>query len=248
MAEDVLRLAGFVENVNYIKQKKLEKETSRPDFTFLLPQNLKLNMDVKFPFDNYEHFVNAQNETEKEKFKNQFLQDVKKRVKEVQNRSYINPEEHTVDYVLLFIPNEQIFSFINEHARDVIDEALQGKTILCSPLSLYAILAVVRQSIDNFRMESKSQEMIKIFGAFHEQWTKFKDQMETVKQRFETVHKGYEELVGARENQLDRQLDKLERLRTNQAAELPKIEQAIETAKVNATKKMTTKLPEQTLI
>lgn len=52
MAEDVLRLAGFIENVNYLKQKTIEDVGSRPDFTFLLPRNLKLNMDVKFPFNN----------------------------------------------------------------------------------------------------------------------------------------------------------------------------------------------------
>ncbi|MFM7840962.1 MAG: DNA recombination protein RmuC, partial [Nitrospira sp.] len=46
MAEDVLQLAGFVENVNYVKQKTLAAG-SRPDFTFLLPRKLTLNMDVK---------------------------------------------------------------------------------------------------------------------------------------------------------------------------------------------------------
>src|SRR6266511_3114726 len=45
MAEDVLRLAGFIENVNYLKQKTIEGVGSRPDFTFLLPKSLKLHMD-----------------------------------------------------------------------------------------------------------------------------------------------------------------------------------------------------------
>ena len=38
MAEDVLRLAGFVENVNYVKQTQVEGGTGRPDFTFPLPE------------------------------------------------------------------------------------------------------------------------------------------------------------------------------------------------------------------
>ena len=53
MTEDVLRLAGFIENVNYVKQKKIESSGEKPDFTFLLPRSLVLNMDVKFPYDNY---------------------------------------------------------------------------------------------------------------------------------------------------------------------------------------------------
>ncbi|MBI2635766.1 DNA recombination protein RmuC [Candidatus Peregrinibacteria bacterium] len=232
MAEDVLRLSGLIEGINFIKQTKLETG-SKPDFTFMLPQKLKLNMDVKFPFNNYQLYVEAKTDRDKEEHKEKFLKDVRKRVKEVQTRDYINPEDGTVDYVLLFVPNEQIFSFINEIDRTVIDEAMRGKTILCSPLSLYAILAVIRQSIDSFSMESKSQEMLTIFGAFRQQWEKFKDQMETVKERFESVHKGYEELTGARERQLDRQLQKIDEIRSEKAFESP-IEAAGEKAKMKA--------------
>ncbi|HUV60317.1 MAG TPA: DNA recombination protein RmuC [Desulfatiglandales bacterium] len=53
MAEDVLQLAGFIENVNYLKEKTIEGAGSRPDFTFFLPGDLKLNMDVKFPLTNW---------------------------------------------------------------------------------------------------------------------------------------------------------------------------------------------------
>lgn len=216
MAEDVLRLAGMVEGINYIKQTKLQDSGSRPDFTFMLPKGQTVNMDVKFPFNNYQLYVEAKTDAEREKYKKDFLKDVKLRIKELQTRGYVNPQENTVDYVLLFIPNEQIFSFINEHARDIIDEAMQGKTILCSPLSLYAILAVVRQSIDNFRMESTSQEMLKIFGTFGEQWGKFKEQMETVKNRFASTLKEYDELLGARTNKLDKPLEKIAELRNRQ--------------------------------
>ena len=238
MAEDVLRLSGLVEGINYIKQKKLDSAGSKPDFTFMLPQNMKLNMDVKFPFNNYQLYVEAKNEREREEHKKEFLKDVKKRLKEVQTRDYINPEDNTVDYVILFIPNEQIFSFINEMDRTLIDEAMKGRTILCSPLSLYAVLAVIRQSIDNFSLQSKSQEMLSIFGSFKQQWEKFKEQMETVKDRFESVHKGYEELTGARERQLDKQLTKIDELRSEQG--LPLLETP-EEAFENVLKKVTPK-------
>lgn len=224
MAEDVLRLSGMIEGINFIKQAKLESSGSKPDFTFLLPNNLKLNMDVKFPFNNYQQYAEAQNEKDREEYKKKFLKDVRLRLKEVQTRDYINPEDHTVDYVLLFVPNEQIFSFINEIDRELIDEAMRGRTILCSPLSLYAILAVIRQSIDNFNMESKSQEMLSHFGAFKTQWEKFKEQMQRVKSQFETTHKSYEELTGARERQLDRQLTKIEEIRQQRGIDIAEIE------------------------
>lgn len=101
MAEDVLRLAGFVEGINYRKQKTLETTGTRPDYTFLLPQDLTVNMDVKFPLDNYLRYLEADGESDKEGYKNQFLRDVKGRIKEVTTRDYINPEENIVDYVIV---------------------------------------------------------------------------------------------------------------------------------------------------
>lgn len=238
MAEDVLRLAGMIEGINYIKQAKLETG-SKPDFTFLLPQNLRLNMDVKFPFNNYQQYISANSDVERDDYKKRFLKDVRNRVKEIQTRDYINPEDQTVDYVLLFVPNEQIFSFINEIDRDLIDEAMKAKTILCSPLSLYAILAVVRQSIDNFRMESKSREMLALFGAFKSQWEKFKEQMEKVGKQLGTVNESYHELTGARERQLERPLQKIDEIRVERGIQSSAIEQAFQ----NATEKL---LPDNT--
>ena len=43
------------------------------------------------------------------------------------NRSYIDPAGGTVDYVLLFIPNESIYSFINEEDISLIDFSLEKK-------------------------------------------------------------------------------------------------------------------------
>ena len=47
MAEDVLRFSGFVEGINYVKQTA--QDNGIPDFTFFLPKDKKVNMDVKFP-------------------------------------------------------------------------------------------------------------------------------------------------------------------------------------------------------
>ena len=63
MAEDVLRSAGMREGVNYRKQKMIDGGT-KPDFTFLLPDDRHLHMDVKFPVTNYLRFLEAPSETE----------------------------------------------------------------------------------------------------------------------------------------------------------------------------------------
>ncbi len=213
MAEDVLRLAGFVEGINYIKQKTLETVSTRPDYTFLLPQDLKVNMDVKFPLDNYLRYLEEEGEVDQEKYKSQFLRDVKNRVKEVTTRDYINPEENTVDYVIVFIPNEQVYAFINENDSSLMDEALKNKVILCSPTTLYAILAVIRQAVDNFNLEKTAAQIMSLLGAFNKQWDAFVNSMERMGKRIEDAQKEYNTLTSTRRNQLERSLRQIEDLR-----------------------------------
>ncbi|KKR32783.1 MAG: RmuC-domain protein [Candidatus Gottesmanbacteria bacterium GW2011_GWC2_39_8] len=213
MAEDVLRLGGFIENINYLKQKTIENAGSRPDFTFLLPHDLKLNMDVKFPLDNYIRFLEAKGEADKTKFRNDFLKDVKARIKEVTNREYINPEQNSVDYVLLFIPNEQIYAFIHEQDSSIFDEGIKNKVVFCSPVTLFAILAVVRQAVDNFALEKTSNEILSLFGAFKKQWGEFLKKLELVGKRIDDAQKEYDSLTTTRQRQLEKPLNKIDSLR-----------------------------------
>jgi len=214
MAEDVLRIAGFIENVNYLKQKTIAGTGSRPDFTFLLPRELRLNMDVKFPLDNYVRFLEAQVETEKVKFRADFLRDVKGKIREVATRDYINPEQNTVDYVLLFIPNEQVYAFIHEQDSSMLEEGIKNHVIFCSPVTLFAVLAVIRQAVDNFALERTSHEILSLLGSFKKQWDEYIKKFDVLGKRIEDVRKEYDALLTTRRRQVERPLHKIEALRT----------------------------------
>jgi DNA recombination protein RmuC len=220
MAEDVLRLTGLVEGVNYHKQKTLE-QGSRPDFTFFLPNDLCVNMDVKFPLANYMAYLNSENDYERTEFKKQFLKDVRQRIKEVSNRDYINPTDNTVDYMIVFIPNEQVYAFINENDAEVLDEALKNKVILSSPITLYAILAVIRQSVENFNLEKTAEEILSLLSDFSKQWEMFKDGMDRMGKRIEAAQKEYDDLVTTRKNQLEKPLRRIDSIRSETDIFLP---------------------------
>jgi len=213
MAEDVLRLAGFVEGINYLKQKALETVGTRPDYTFLLPQDLRVNMDVKFPLDNYLHYLEAGGESDRERYKNQFLKDVRGRIKEVTTRDYINPAENTVDYVIVFIPNEQVYAFINESDSSVLDEALKSKVVLCSPITLYAILAIIRQAVDNFNLEKTAAQILSLLGSFNKQWANFLKSLDKMGKKIDEAQKEFSVLTSTRRTQLERPLRQIEDLR-----------------------------------
>jgi DNA recombination protein RmuC len=219
MAEDVLRLSGFVEGVNYLKNATLETGSTRPDYTFLLPQGLKLNMDVKFPLNSYLKYLESEGDADRENNRDQFLRDVKLRIKEVTTRDYINPQERTVDYCLVFIPNEQVYAFMQEHDHTLIDEALSRKVVLCSPLTLYAILAVVRQAVDNFKLERSAGEILSLLGTFRKQWEMFIRSLDKVGKRIDEAQAEFGTLTTTRRRQLERVLNQVEDLKKQKGIE-----------------------------
>ena len=211
MAEDVLQMVGFSEGINYLKQKETASG-SRPDYTFLLPKNLKVNMDVKFPLNNYLQYIQAAPDYQAG-YKQQFLKDVKDRIIEVTSRDYINPEDHTLDYVLLFIPNEQIYNFINESDSNLMNLALKNRVLLCSPLTLFAFLAVIRQAVENFNLEQATSQILSLMGSFHKQWEAFCGTLDRIGRRIDEAQKEYQTLSFTRRNQLEKPLHMIEELR-----------------------------------
>lgn len=219
MADDVLRLAGFVEGVNYRKQQALAGGTI-PDFTFLLPRDRVLHMDVKFPLDNYLRHLEAESPRDAEAYRSAFLKDMRARVRELSGRAYIDADT-TVDAVLLFIPNESIYGFIHQHDPALVDAALGQKVVLCSPFTLFAVLAVVRQSVDLFMVERAGDEILQSLAAFTGQWDKFSDAIDLVGRRFDSTQKAFDELAGPRRRQLQRAVDQVDALRAQRGLEQP---------------------------
>ncbi len=209
MADDILRQAGFIENVNYRKQETAQNSGTRPDFTFLLPKNLTLNMDVKFPLANFLKYHDEAREDGRIQYKNAFFKDVKQKIKDVQTREYINPEANTIDLVILLIPSEQVFAFIAQYGDNLIDEALRHKVLCCSPLTLFPVLAIIRQSIDNFALEQKSTHIIELLSRFKMEWLKYADGIEKVRKKFGEVAKEFELLAGPRRRKLEKPLDEI---------------------------------------
>ncbi|MCX7622005.1 MAG: DNA recombination protein RmuC [Acidimicrobiales bacterium] len=213
MADDVLRAAGFIEGINYVRQHQLA-DGCRPDVTFLLPQDRVLHMDVKFPVDNYLRFLEADGGPEAELHCKAFVRDVRARIKELTDRSYTDPET-TVGYVLLFIPNEAVYGFIHEHDPQLVDVALSQRVVLCSPFTLFAVLGVIRQAIDSFNLARTSDEILGCLAGFAKQWTMFSERLDRLGKQLNTVQSSYEELAGTRRRQLERHLDRIEDLRSN---------------------------------
>lgn len=211
IAEQILDHLGMSKGISYLTQEATPFGDV-PDFTFLLPNRLQINMDCKFPVDNYNRYFNAVNESDRDKFRKNFLRNVEKHVSDITNRNYIH--DGTVDCVLIFIPNEQIYSFIHQEGSQVIDKALTNRVIICSPLTLYIILAVIRQASENFAIEQRSQEVLEILKGIEKQWGEYTKLMDSMGKNFRTLQGKFDDLTTTRTRQMDRQFAKIDSIKS----------------------------------
>ena len=229
LAEDMLRAAGFMEGINYHKQTIIEGSGSdgggRPDYHFDMPPDRVLFMDVKFPLDKYVEYVQATSDGERNQAKQAFLTAVSGHVATLAKRDYVNKStQNTIDYVLMFVPNEGISGFVHEVSPELIDKALEQKVILCSPLTLYAFLVVIRQAAESFHTEQTAADVMRLINLFNRQWEEYTKAVGKVAKSFEAMQDELNSISagGTRYRKLSARIKEIEKLRTKQGIpELP---------------------------
>ena len=65
-------------------------------------------VDSKFPLESFQRLISVSDETEKKKFKKEFISSVKARIDEIADK-YINPAERTFDFAMMYVPAENVF-------------------------------------------------------------------------------------------------------------------------------------------
>ena len=79
--------------------------------------------------------------------------------------------------------------------RALGDDAIHRRVVLCSPLTLYAFLAVVRQATDSFHMEQNANEVLGILNAFGKSWRHYSKHIDTMGKSFEKIGEEFKMLA-----------------------------------------------------
>jgi len=209
VADDLLKMAGFVRGEDYEFNKEQAGSETRPDFAIFLPDRTRINVDSKFPYANLQRMSEAEDKESKEKYMKLFEKDVREKIKQVTSRDYISPEDKTVDFVILFIPNEMIFSYIYDKMPELSQEAMASKVVLAGPFSFTAMLRMIKQSYENFRVQKNIYNIIGHVKAFEKEFDTFSGEFYKIGDRIGSLQKQYESVSSTRFNQLVRRIDKV---------------------------------------
>ena len=135
--------------------------------------------------------------------------DVKDKIKQVTSRDYINPEDKTVDFVILFIPNEMIFSYIYDKMPEVAQDAMASKVVFAGPFSFTALLRMIMQAYENFRVQENIYNIIGHVKSFEKEFLKFSEEFYRIGDRIGSLQKQYDSVSTTRFNQLEKSVDRV---------------------------------------
>jgi DNA recombination protein RmuC len=214
--DDILRTAGLVEGVHYQRQMPLGTSAVKPDITLLLPDHRVVAVDVKFPYAALQKMVEATTTAAKATHRKEFIQDVKKKLGDIAKRGYISPEQGTLDYAILFVPNETLFSFINQTTPEIIEQAMQAHIMIVSPFTFLIVARTIMESYRNFLMENHLREVVQHITVFVDEWGKFSEEFLRFGEQIDRLDDQYQKLSTTRYRQMERRMGAIDLLQTGQ--------------------------------
>ncbi len=111
-------------------------------------------IDSKFPLEGYRALREAPDEAAALLAGRKFSDDVRKHVRDIQER-YIIPGE-TADWAILFLPSEAVYAEIHANFPNVVEDAHRRHVAIVSPTTLMATLNTVRAILKDTQMREQA--------------------------------------------------------------------------------------------
>jgi DNA recombination protein RmuC len=217
------QLAGLLEQVFTPEQYAVNVETvpntgARVEFAIRLPGQradgvpLWLPIDAKFPREDYERLVDAQQNADAVAAE-AAAKAIETRLRlEARNirEKYVSPP-HTTDFGILFVPTEGLYA--EALRRPGLVEALQRehRVMLAGPTTLLATLSSLQMGFRTLALEKRSVEVWEVLGAVKTEFAKFGDVLAKTKKKLDEASNQID-AAQTRANVMTRKLKSVEAL------------------------------------
>lgn len=201
--------------------------SERVEFAIKLPgqgdsrdQTVLLPLDAKFPVEDYQRLLEAQERADVEAVEaagKQLEARVKQCARDI-HAKYLNPPT-TTDFGILFLPIEGLFAEVIR--RPGLTDALQRdqRVVIAGPTTLWSILSSLQMGFRTLAIQKRSSEVWSLLGAFKTEWKKYSDVLDLVQKK---LHQASETIDKAqvRTRAVSRRLRSVEALPAGEAAAL----------------------------
>ena len=187
MLEEVLNPDQFATNV------ATKDGGERVEFAIKLPgqgtsmdETVWLPIDAKFPVEDYQRLVEAQERADAEGVEaagKQLENRVKTCARDISEK-YLNPPK-TTDFGILYLPIEGLFAEVIR--RMGLTEVTQRKyrVVIAGPTTLWSILNSLQMGFRTLAIQKRSSEVWNLLAAVKTEWTKYGDILEAVQNKLQ---------------------------------------------------------------
>jgi len=92
---------------------------------------------------------------------------------------------------------------------EICQEAVEKRVVLAGPFSFTAMLRMIRQSYENFRVQKNIHNIIGHVKEFEKEFGVFSEAFYKIGDRLDSLHKQYTDVSTTRFRQLERKIDKV---------------------------------------
>jgi DNA recombination protein RmuC len=188
----------------------------RVEFAIILPGKDKdkvlLPIDAKFPKEDYERLVEAQDQGNIELIK-QFSKSMEERVKlqakDISDKYIDSP--HTTDFGIMFLPTEGLYAEVLRISG--LFELLQSKyrVIVAGPTTIAAILNSLQMGFRTLAIEKRTSEVWKMLSTVKTEFSKFGEIIDRTQKKIQEAGNIIEEAASKGRN-IEKKLSKIQDL------------------------------------
>ena len=100
-----------------------------------------------------------------------------------------------------------IFSFIYDKMPSIWEDAMAKKVVLAGPFSFTAILRMVKQAYENFRVQENIFKIVGHVQSVEKEFDKFSEEFDKVGVKIDQLQKQYSDVSTTRVNQMKRKME-----------------------------------------
>ncbi len=193
----VVEAAGMSAHCDF--EEQIQEGDRKPDMVVRLPGNRVIIVDAKVPDL---EFISALDTADLEK-RTRLLQihasKLKETIRDLARKNYPAQFKNALDYVILFIPAESLFSAALEGDHDLIVWAAQQRIMIATPASFIALLRSVSISWLQHEQTENAQKINVAAQELYARISKFTDHFEKIRSGLAKANEAYNDAVGSYE-------------------------------------------------
>ncbi len=141
-----VELAGMINYCDFEEQTSVENDAGerlRPDMLIRLPNERQVVVDSKVPLAAYLEALEEGDAAAKSAQLERHARHIREHIKGLSQKKYWSQFENTPEFVVLFVPNEAVFSAALEVDPQLIELGVENRVILATPTTLIALLKAI---------------------------------------------------------------------------------------------------------